>query len=118
PEVRDAEVVVVDNASSDGSPAKVEKEFPGVRVIALDTNTGVAAFNRGVDAATGDVVLVLDDDSWPEPGAVEAGLRTLAENPRLGAVVLHPRHPENGRSEWRYAHFGEGGRDDWPVMGC
>jgi GT2 family glycosyltransferase len=117
-EFRGCEVVVVDNASSDGSAGYVEREFPRARLLRLGTNSGVAAFNRGVRAATGDVVLVLDDDAWPEPGVVERALRLLADRPGVGGVALHPRHPTTGRSEWRQAHLAAPGASDWPFMGC
>lgn len=111
-----AELIVVDNASSDASAEAVRERFPHVRVVALRRNIGVGAFNRGVAEATGDVVLVLDDDAIPEPGAVGAAMRMLDERPNAWAVTLHPRHPSNDRSEWSFA--GDSISDDWPVMGC
>ncbi len=77
------EAIVVDNASTDGSPDVVLRKFPGVRVIALATNEGVPALNRGFAAATGDYVLVLDDDCYlPADGlsrAVAAAVRHDAD---------------------------------------
>jgi GT2 family glycosyltransferase len=123
-------ITVVDNASTDGTPARVEEFFPGVNLLRLDANIGVEAFDRAVHASTADAVLILDDDAIPEPDALAVAIRRLAERPGLGAVTLHPVHPRTGRSEWRFARAGVGaglragagvrggGRDDWPVMGC
>lgn len=111
-----AELIVVDNASSDGSVEAVRDRFPHARLVALDTNVGVAAFNRGVAEATGDVVLVLDDDAIPEPGAVARAMQLLRDRPEAWAVTLHPRHPSDGKSEWSFAD--QSPSDDWPVMGC
>lgn len=109
------EVIVVDNASRDGSAGAVRERFPRVRLIALDRNTGVAGFNRGVEAASGDTLLILDDDAWPEPGALSAATELLAREPGVGAVSLHPRHPATHASEWPHAREP---RSRWPFMGC
>lgn len=113
-----AEIVVVDNASSDGTADAVRDQHPTVRLIELDENTGVAAFNRGVEASTGQTVLILDDDSWPDPTALALALELLAEREDVAAVALHPRHPGGGRSEWPFARRVEQACDAWPVMGC
>lgn len=69
------DVIVVDNASSDGSAAMVREEFPEVRVIERDENIGAPAWNDGFTRATGDYVLILDDDCYLPPD----GLRRAAE---------------------------------------
>lgn len=113
-----AEVIVVDNASSDGTANAVRERFPAVRLIELDENTGVAAFNRGVEASTGKTVLILDDDSWPDATALALALELLADRDDIAAVALHPRHPDGGRSEWPFARRVRTACDAWPVMGC
>lgn len=70
-----AEVIVVDNASHDGSPEMVEREFPSVKLVRNGQNLGFgAANNQGMDVATGDLVLLLNSDAYARPGAI----RTLA----------------------------------------
>jgi GT2 family glycosyltransferase len=113
-----AEIIVVDNASSDGTADAVREQYPAVRLVELSENTGVAAFNRGVEASTGHTVLILDDDSWPDPTALALALELLAERHDIAAVALHPRHPDGGRSEWPFARRVETACDQWPVMGC
>lgn len=113
-----AEVIVVDNASSDSTADAVRERFPAVRLIELNENTGVAAFNRGVEASTGQTVLILDDDSWPDPTALALALELLNERADVAAVALHPRHPDGGRSEWPFARRVNAACDAWPVMGC
>jgi GT2 family glycosyltransferase len=56
------DVIVVDNASTDGTADMVERDFPGVRLIRRSWNCGVSAWNDGFAVATGEYVLALDDD--------------------------------------------------------
>jgi GT2 family glycosyltransferase len=58
------DVVVVDNASEDGSSAMVRTEFPQVQLIRREVNCGVSGWNDGIAVAEGDLVLVLDDDCY------------------------------------------------------
>jgi len=115
---RNAEIVVVDNASTDGSGAAAREHAPWARVVGLETNGGVAGFNRGVEEAAGDLVLVLDDDARPVPEALAGAVDLLARRGDLAAVTLVPVHPATGASEWPFADGLDGARDDWPVMGC
>ncbi len=84
------EIIVVDNGSTDVSTA-LREEFGGVRWIDLDRNLGCAARNLGAAAARGRVLLMLDDDSWPEAGVVEQIVALFDERPRLGAVACRVR---------------------------
>ncbi len=115
---RDAEIVVVDNASADGSADAVRKHAPWVRAIALDRNGAIAGFNRGVEAASGELVLILDDDARPDDAALAGAVSLLSRRADLGAATLLPVHPATGRGEWPFGASLTGPRDDWPVMGC
>lgn len=67
------EVLVVDNASADGSPALVQRAEPRARVMAMGKNTGFArACNAGVRASRGRYVLLLNPDAEIRPGALAA----------------------------------------------
>jgi rhamnopyranosyl-N-acetylglucosaminyl-diphospho-decaprenol beta-1,3/1,4-galactofuranosyltransferase len=69
-------VVVVDNASTDGTAAAVRERFGDVDLLELSANTGGAGgFAAGLDhalAAGADLVWLMDDDTVPEPGALAA----------------------------------------------
>jgi len=80
-------VVLVDNASTDGSVAMVRERFPHVEVIALDHNEAAVARNRGVRAAATPYVAFADDDSWWAPGALDRAADLLDAHPRLGLVA-------------------------------
>ena len=80
-----AEVIVVDDGSSDGTAALLAREMPGVRVVRLDENRGYAvAANRGVAAAGGAIILLLNSDAVIDEPAVVAILAAFASDPRLG----------------------------------
>ena len=80
-------VVLVDNASQDGTPARVRAEFPHVEVVELGRNLGAVARNVGVRAAHTPYVAFADDDSWWEPGALDRAAAVLEAHPRLGLLA-------------------------------
>ncbi|MBI1333931.1 MAG: glycosyltransferase [Armatimonadetes bacterium] len=66
------QVIVVDNASHDGSPDMVEQEFPTVELIRSPENLGFGrANNLGVDHAKGDLVLFLNSDAYAQGDAID-----------------------------------------------
>ncbi len=76
------EVVVVDNASADGSADLVRERFPWVRLVALDRNTGFAGGNNvAARYAHGRLLVLLNNDTVPDPFWLEELLRAAAENP-------------------------------------
>jgi GT2 family glycosyltransferase len=79
-------VIVVDNGSTDGTPAAVREAFPGVRVISLDRNTGAAARTLGAGLAKTEYVAFADDDSYWAPGSLSAAVDLLDSHPSLGLV--------------------------------
>lgn len=83
-----AEVIVVDNASTDASRDMVAREFPGVRLLALDSNQGFcAANNLAIAIAQGDFIALLNNDATAEPGWLAALLAATGANPRVGMVA-------------------------------
>lgn len=82
-----ATVIVVDNASSDGTPAMVRALFPQVELVVLPTNRGALARDVGVELATTEVVAFADDDSWWESGALDLAADLFDRHPRLAVAV-------------------------------
>lgn len=89
PQVRPGdEVIVVDNGSSDGIVENLAREFPWVVVVEAGSNLGFAAGNNlGVQRASGDVLLLVNNDIVAEPGFVSALLEPLEARPEVGAVA-------------------------------
>lgn len=86
------EVIVVDNASEDGTAELVAADFPEVRLIRMPRNVGVAAYNTGLAAASGIYAVLLDDDSYPAPDAISRMVRRFESDPSIGVVAFDVRH--------------------------
>lgn len=80
------EVIVVDNASSDGTVETAKKDFPDIKVIANTTNVGFAAANNwGFQKAGGQYLLLLNPDTIVQGGALDILIRFMDDNPAVGA---------------------------------
>jgi len=84
-----AEILVVDNASSDGSPEMVEREFAvchsPVRLMRSDVNLGFAAANNlAIKAARGRYLVLLNSDAFFHPGALRLAIEHMDANPTAG----------------------------------
>lgn len=85
---RPYEVILVDNASTDGTPERVARDFPWVRLIAERANHGFAGGNAvALDRARGQTILLLNPDAFlRDPEALAAALTHLDARPDVGAV--------------------------------
>lgn len=84
------EIVVVDNASTDGSVEMLKAEFPSVALVALEKNIGFgAASNRGIQRCTTEHIYLINADTRVKPGSVQALNRYLEAHP--GAGMVGPR---------------------------
>jgi GT2 family glycosyltransferase len=80
------DIVVVDNASAERSIALLPERFEALRVLRNEENLGfVGASNQGIEASSGELVLLLNDDTVLEPGALTALVDALARHPSWGA---------------------------------
>jgi N-acetylglucosaminyl-diphospho-decaprenol L-rhamnosyltransferase len=91
-----ADVVLVDNGSSDDSVELAQGELPGIKVLELGENLGFGpALNRAVAAHPADAVILLNNDAEPEPRFVEALLDGLGGGvDSVAGVLLQERAPE------------------------
>jgi GT2 family glycosyltransferase len=99
------EIVVVDNASRDGSVDAVRSRWPHVRIIALNSNVGFAsANNEGMRRTESELVLLLNSDTIVPEGAIDRLMAALRELP--GASVVGPKIVDaDGRSELSYGRM-------------
>jgi GT2 family glycosyltransferase len=80
-------VILVDNGSTDGTPARVRKHHPAVDVVELETNHGSTARNIGVARARTPYVAFADDDSWWAAGSLSRAAATFDAHPRLAVLA-------------------------------
>ena len=74
------EVIVVDNASTDGSAEMVVERFPQVRVIRNAENIGASAWNEGMTTARGEWRMILDDDCYVTGDDLKRAVRAAEEH--------------------------------------
>lgn len=82
------QVIVVDNASSDGTPEKIRESFAEVQLVESGGNLGFSSScNRGAAAGSGEVVVLLNNDVECRPDFLERLVRPLQNDERIGAVA-------------------------------
>jgi glycosyltransferase involved in cell wall biosynthesis len=104
------EIVVVDDGSTDGTPAVLHRYGQQVRVL-TQTNRGVStARNRGVEASTGDLLCFLDADDRLDPRKISLQVACFHADPQLNLCDCHSDHfwspeipPESLQRDPRYA---------------
>jgi N-acetylglucosaminyl-diphospho-decaprenol L-rhamnosyltransferase len=106
----DAELIIIDNASTDGAPQRVAGVSPNVRVIRSEENLGFAiANNKAIRASRGRAVLVLNDDAVLQEGSLVLMLRRLDSDPKIAAVgpkLLNPDGTlQRGFTNRRFPHL-------------
>ncbi len=91
----DFEVIVVDNASSDGSAEEVHSKFPLVDLIPNSDNKGYAeGNNQAIKRAAGEFVLLLNPDVLLPAGGLERAVDFMREHPKAGALGVRQVHPD------------------------
>lgn len=99
------EIIVVDNASTDGSPARVRRDFPHVRLIENPHNLGFAAANNlGIQASRGEFVLLLNSDAAVTPGALTNLVQFMQQCPPAGLAGPRLINPD-GSFQASFAAF-------------
>ena len=91
------QVMVVDNHSTDGSKEVVSREYPYVKLIAFEENTGFCkAVNAGIEAAHTEYVILLNNDTTVEKGFVSELERVMENHPNAfsaGAKMVDMKNP-------------------------
>lgn len=104
-----AEILLIDNASTDASVAIVEREFPQVRVHRMPDNRGPGAMrNAGLDLAVGDRILFIDNDVTLSSGCASALVKAMAERPTTAVAaprVLYAHQPDIIQYDGAGSHF-------------
>jgi len=80
------EIIVVDDGSTDKTPAIVQKFVPSVRYLRKENGGQASAFNAAIPEAHASTVAFLDGDDWWASGKLRAVLKAFEENPEVAAV--------------------------------
>jgi GT2 family glycosyltransferase len=83
------EIIIIDNASADGSIEAIKKKFPHVKIVQNEENVGLTrAYNQGINASKGDYVLMLDNDMVAhEPDWITELVKTAESDGKIGSVL-------------------------------
>jgi GT2 family glycosyltransferase len=110
------EVIVVDNASNDATPALLSKHHH-LRLVENPSNLGYArANNQGIKLATGEYVLLLNPDTRVELGALDTLARYLDEHAAVGAVAPRLISPD-GTTQFSVRSFPTAASLFWELVG-
>jgi GT2 family glycosyltransferase len=107
------EIVIVDNASTDGSAEAVKLNHPDVVLIENKVNTGAPAWNLGFEKAKGDYFIIIDDDSHVESG-LDSALQYLDAHPEVGVLALNVTSGPYTSEGWKW----KDGQEIVGFIGC
>ena len=85
---RPLEIIVVDNASTDGSVNWVEKRFPDIKLILNERNLGFGGGNNiGIQTSQGRYIMMLNNDTRLDPKCIEELKRSIEKDEKYGACA-------------------------------
>ena len=116
----DIEVIVVDNASPEDIQSVVQGARGVDRFMRNTQNIGIAGWNVGLKEVRGEFIVLLDDDSYSDPEALNRARELLRQNEQVGVVAGQILHPKSGTSEnaERFRRLMPGGPYDFQFIGC
>ena len=116
--VEGAEVIVADNASTDGSIKVMQEEFPQVRTIVLEKNFGfTGGYNKAFEQIDSDLFVLINSDIEVTDGWLEPLVRWMQEHPECGACA--PKlHSWQEREKFEYAGAAGGCLDLYGYPFC
>jgi GT2 family glycosyltransferase len=99
------EIIIVDNASTDGSVKAIKEKFPHVKIIRNKKNLGPArAFNQGIKQSKGEYVIITDNDMFVhDPEWVTELVKTAESDEKIGCVIpkrVFYDDPDDIQTEW------------------
>lgn len=87
------EVIVVDNASTDGTQNYIKEKWTDVRLIEKKSNVGVSAWNDAFKVTDAKYLLVLDDDSYVQQDLLTKAVKKIEDDPNLAVLSFRIKNP-------------------------
>jgi GT2 family glycosyltransferase len=112
------EIIAVDNGSSDGTAEFLGGLKDRLHVILLEDNQGIEGYNRGFEAASGEILIVLDDDSHIEPDTIDKALDLFAGDPKLGIVAFKIIDSQGHRFNTWHIPASDCSQESFAFVGC
>jgi GT2 family glycosyltransferase len=91
------EIVLCDNNSTDGAPDMVRQEFPGVQLIQMPENVGITGYNIAFERSKGEIIVILDNDSFLEDDGITRIVKKFQAYAMLGALGCKVYNYYSGR---------------------
>ncbi len=99
------EIIVVDDASTDGTGAMVRKDFPEVRLVTNEKNSGTSVSrNNGAKKATGEYLIFLDNDISVQPNTFGALVEFLQNHSDAGIVTARLFSEDGSQRHWNVGY--------------
>ena len=100
------EIIVCDNASTDGTSEMLRNEFPAVKHLKMPTNIGTSAWNLGFANGKGKYFLLLDDDAHVEGKTLKKAVEFMEDNENVGILSFNVIDPGTRYSYTMHLPFG------------
>lgn len=119
------EIIVVDNASTDGTVDLLKQKYPSVRIILLDKNYGLhKGFNVGVKHTKGKIIIGIDQDTvLMDESVIKKVVEYFKGNRKLGIIAFNVKNFYSKEDSWDNPRFLKNGelKDGYPCLaynGC
>lgn len=98
---RNFEIIVIDNASNDGTREMMAEKYPQIRYFRLPDNFDIRSINIGIDFSDGDIIWRTDCDSCPEtPDEFQKVIDIFASHPEIDIIATAEVQVHNGGKIW------------------
>ena len=114
----DIEIIAVDNGSTDGTGEYLSSLGERIKPVLLDKNHGIEGYNRGFEAAQGDVIIVLDDDSHIVPATITRVKQLFSEEQDIGVIAFRIVNSSGERFNTWHIPPDDTYQDSFAFVGC
>lgn len=97
----DKEIIVIDNASTDGTREMMKESYPDIKYLWLPDNFDIRTINIGIEMSSGDIIWRTDSDSYPEnPDAFDKAIEIFEKFPDIDIIATEDIEVRNNYEPW------------------